>query len=76
MSERQIKELVEHFYRMLNDVPAEELRLIYTDAMRYRWLRTAGAWESEIRQNELSEDPMDFDLAVDIQMESRHNADS
>jgi len=40
----------------------EELR---KDAERYRWIRTAGAWESEIGMDILSEDPIKFDRAVD-----------
>lgn len=35
------------------------------DAERYRWIRTAGAWESEIGMQILSENPEKFDLAVD-----------
>lgn len=38
------------------------------DAERYRWLRTAGAWDSEIGLNILSERPDDFDAAVDAAM--------
>lgn len=35
---------------------------------RYRWLRKAGAWESEIGMGVLSEDPEKFDAAVDEAM--------
>jgi hypothetical protein len=35
------------------------------DAERYRWIRTAGAWESEIGMEGLSENPSLFDAAVD-----------
>ena len=38
------------------------------DAERYRWLRTAGAWESEIGIDVLSEEPAKFDAAVDAAM--------
>jgi hypothetical protein len=38
------------------------------DAERYRWLRGAGAWESEIGMELLSEDPDSFDAAVDAAM--------
>ena len=38
------------------------------DAERYRWLRTAGAWESEIGMDLLSEDPLKFDAEVDANM--------
>ena len=39
------------------------------DAERYRWLRTAGAWESEIGMNALSEEPAKFDAGVDAAMQ-------
>jgi hypothetical protein len=38
------------------------------DADRYRWIRTAGAWESEIGMDILSENPSLFDAAVDAAM--------
>jgi hypothetical protein len=38
------------------------------DADRYRWIRTAGAWESEIGMDGLSENPSLFDAAVDAAM--------
>ena len=38
------------------------------DAKRYRWLRTAGAWESETGLDILSEKPATFDEAVDDEM--------
>jgi hypothetical protein len=38
------------------------------NAERYRWLRTAGAWESEAGLNALAEDPAAFDRAVDAAM--------
>ena len=41
------------------------------DAERYRWLRTAGAWESEIGMDELSKTPEKFDAAVDKAMEGK-----
>jgi len=41
------------------------------DAFRYRWLREAGAWESEIGMDELSKDPKAFDAAVDRAIELR-----
>jgi hypothetical protein len=37
----------------------------WLDAERYRWLRTAGAWESEIGLEILSKEPDKFDAAVD-----------
>ena len=37
----------------------------WLDAERYRWLRTAGAWESEIGLEILSKEPYKFDAAVD-----------
>ena len=42
-----------------------ELAAEKADAERYRWLRTAGAWESEIGMDALSENPDKFDAAVD-----------
>ena len=36
------------------------------DAERYRWLRTAGAWESEVAMDILSNAPEKFDAAVDF----------
>ena len=45
------------------------------DAERYRWIRTAGAWESEMGMMSLSEDPAArFDAAVDERMAERENA--
>jgi hypothetical protein len=38
------------------------------DATRYRWIRAAGAWESEIGMDGLSENPSLFDAAVDAAM--------
>lgn len=38
------------------------------DAARYRWLRTAGAWESEIGMDLLSINPCAFDDAIDAEM--------
>ena len=49
-------------------VPAARLEAALRDAERYRWLRTAGAWDSEIGLNILSERPDDFDAAVDAAM--------
>ena len=36
------------------------------DAARYRCLRSAGAWQSELRMDELSKDPDKFDAEVDV----------
>jgi hypothetical protein len=47
---------------------ADEIELLQADALRYRWLRTAGAWESEIGMDILSEDPAKFDAAIDAAM--------
>ena len=44
---------------------ARENEGLRKDAERYRWIRTAGAWESEIGMDILSEDPIKFDRAVD-----------
>ena len=49
---------------MLRSLVAERDALS-VDAERYRWLRTAGAWESEVCLTILSEDPAEFDAAVD-----------
>lgn len=38
------------------------------DAARYRWLRQAGAWESESGLNALCENPVNYDAAVDEAM--------
>jgi hypothetical protein len=46
----------------------QTLRDARRDATRYRWLRTAGAWESECGMDELSEQPEKFDAAVDARM--------
>lgn len=35
------------------------------DALRYRWCRLNGAWESEIRMDELAENPENYDARVD-----------
>jgi hypothetical protein len=40
------------------------------DAERYRWLRTAGAWESEIGLDALSKSPEKFDAAIDAVIEA------
>lgn len=45
-----------------------ELAAAQKDAARYRWLRGAGAWESEIGMDVLSENPEAFDAAVDARM--------
>lgn len=45
-----------------------ELAATQKDAARYRWLRGAGAWESEIGMDVLSENPEAFDAAVDARM--------
>ena len=52
---------------MLRSLAAERDALS-VDAERYRWLRTAGAWESEVCLTILSEDPAEFDAAVDRRM--------
>jgi len=52
-----------------NDVRAEN-EALRKDAERYRWLRTAGAWESEIGMDELSEDPAKFDAAIDAAIDA------
>ena len=51
------------------DCLREEVESIRKDAERYRWLRTAGAWESEIGMDVLSQSPDLFDAAVDAAME-------
>jgi len=40
------------------------------DAQRYRWLRTAGAWESEIGMDILCEKPESFDAAIDAAIDA------
>ena len=45
-----------------------DVEALRKDAERYRWLRTAGAWESEIGMNILAEEPASFDAAVDAAM--------
>ena len=45
--------------------PADQLKY----AKRYAFLRQAGAWESEIGLNILSEKPAKFDEAVDVEIE-------
>lgn len=55
-------------YLVMVDRVREELEAIARDAARYRWLRRAGAWESEIGMDLLSEDPAKFDAAVDAAM--------
>jgi hypothetical protein len=47
------------------------LDAVLRDAERYRWLRSAGAWESEVGLVILSERPNDFDAAVDAAMKYR-----
>lgn len=47
---------------------AAEIDRLRKDAERYRWLRTAGAWESEIGMEELCQHPERFDAAVDAAM--------
>ena len=54
----------------INENAADRLEL---DASRYRWLRQAGAWESEIGMDLLSVHPALFDAAVDNQMEEERN---
>jgi hypothetical protein len=44
---------------------------LQTDAERYRWIRTAGAWESELTLDALSDDPEKFDAAVDASKEGK-----
>lgn len=46
----------------------ELCKALRKDAERYRWLRTAGAWESEVGMGILSEEPEKFDAAVDAAM--------
>jgi hypothetical protein len=45
-----------------------DLIALERDALRYRWIRTAGAWESEIALDTLCETPELFDAAVDERM--------
>lgn len=45
-----------------------EVAALKQDAARYRWLRTAGAWESEIGLDMLCVYPSAFDAAVDAEM--------
>lgn len=35
------------------------------DQARYQWVRQAGAWDSEVGLNIMSENPCEFDAAVD-----------
>ena len=39
------------------------------DAARYRWVRTRGAWDSEIALGILSEDPAKYDAAIDAELQ-------
>jgi hypothetical protein len=43
----------------------EHLERARVNERRYLWLRTAGAWESEIGMDELSKHPEKFDAAID-----------
>lgn len=52
----------------LPDVSVVALAEAVRDAERYRWLRTAGAWDSEVGLTILSENPKEFDAAVDERM--------
>jgi len=57
---------------MLKVLERAEYEALRKDAERYRWLRMAGAWESEIGMNILSEEPSKFDAAVDETMREHH----
>ena len=46
----------------------EEIASLRKDAKRYRWIRAAGAWESEVGMTILSEKPEEFDAEVDARM--------
>jgi len=43
----------------------------YRVASKNRWIRSAGAWESEIGMSILSESPDKFDAAVDAAMKGK-----
>ena len=49
----------------LHNMTPEQLDALRKDAARYRWIRTAGAWESECGMEVLSESPDKFDAAID-----------
>lgn len=46
-------------------IPYDEFVAYKRDAERYRWVRTAGAFESESGLDVLSENPEKYDAAVD-----------
>lgn len=66
-------ELVEVYNLMLEHARQleRENAELRKDAERYRWIRTAGAWESEIGMQILSESPEKFDAAVDAAKDSK-----
>jgi len=43
------------------------------DALRYRWCRVNGAWESEDRMEGLSKNPEDYDARVDELMKQERD---
>jgi hypothetical protein len=45
-----------------------EFAEVLANSERYEWLRTAGAWESEIAMDALSLHPEQFDAMVDERM--------
>lgn len=47
----------------------EENEALAKDAARYRWVRTAGAWDSEIGLN--SKTPEQYDAEVDAAMQHK-----
>jgi hypothetical protein len=47
---------------------AARIKELEPDAARYRWIRTAGAWESELGLDDLSQNPSEFDAAVDARL--------
>ena len=53
---------------MIEDKDLDIILKLHLDASRYRWVRTAGAWDSEIGMSILSENPEDYDRQVDINM--------
>ena len=54
---------------------SEEMYRLQKDVKRYRWLRKAGAWESEIGMDCLSAKPEEFDKAVDAAIRAGDKAD-
>lgn len=53
-------------------VKVGDLNAVWADARRYRWLRTAGAWESEIGMDSMTPEQFDARVDAEIEAETRH----